>query len=57
MTYRPRPHQITQVPPSYVTPPPKIPQPAPLTRRFTLCTLLLTATSVLSLATAIARTL
>ncbi|QNP72597.1 hypothetical protein IAG44_26335 [Streptomyces roseirectus] len=34
MTYRPSPHQITEVPPTYVTPPPRIPQPPSPDRQF-----------------------
>ncbi|MEX3102675.1 MULTISPECIES: hypothetical protein [unclassified Streptomyces] len=55
MTYRPHPSQITQVPPTYVTPPPRIPHQPPLpTPKFapTLWTILLTATSVISLVAA-----
>ncbi|MDX3385454.1 hypothetical protein PV682_28915 [Streptomyces niveiscabiei] len=50
MTYRPHPSQITQVPPSYATPPPVIPQPPKYAP--TLWTILLTATSVISLVVA-----
>ncbi|MBZ3909622.1 hypothetical protein [Streptomyces acidiscabies] len=60
MTYRPHPSQITQVPPTYATPPPRIappphtPQPPLPTPKFapTLWTILLTATSVISLVAA-----
>ncbi|WP_338684298.1 hypothetical protein QD712_28455 [Streptomyces acidiscabies] len=54
----PHPSQITQVPPTYATPPPRIaphtPQPPLPTPKFapTLWTILLTATSVISLVAA-----
>ncbi|MET8981499.1 hypothetical protein ABZX85_38475 [Streptomyces sp. NPDC004539] len=54
---RPQPHQITEALPTYVTPPPRLPQPPAPTPKFTLWTVLLTTTSVLSLAAAVVHTL
>ncbi|WP_416975262.1 hypothetical protein [Streptomyces sp. 4F14] len=58
MTYRPHPRQITQVPPAYVTPPPRILQPPSPTRRFGETLLaVLSVVSLVSIAAATATKL